>query len=336
MAYAYHRDVTGPIPPALFADAAPVGIGVLVTGLLLGIRHGIDWDHIAAITDITSTTAGATHAESHHARQHEALAGHDHPHGGAAEALAHGGPAGEGPGTMLAAPARPAAGPLAFLRVEQQPVVLGTLYALGHAAVVAVLGLAAILLGAALPDWIDPIMGRIVGLTLIFLGVYVFLAVYQYARHGGEFRLRSRWMLVFDTTRYAWRRIQARIHGHAHVDPLEASSYGPRTAFGVGLLHGIGAETASQALLIAAVGGAASAGLGVPMLFAFIIGLVVSNTVIVILTATGFIASQWKTQIYLAVGILTGIFSLWIGFVFLFQAEALLPNLENLFRFIGG
>jgi high-affinity nickel-transport protein len=237
---------------------------------------------------------------------------------------------------MLATPSGSLAAPLALLRVERQPVVLGTLYALGHALVVAVLGLAAILLGAALPDWIDPVMGRIVGLTLIFLGVYVFVAIYQYARHGGEFRLRSRWMLVFDTTRYAWRRVQARLHGHAHVDPLEASSYGPRTAFGVGMVHGIGAETASQALIIAAVGGAASAGLGVPMLFAFILGLVISNTIVVILTATGFIASQWKTQIYLAVGILTGVFSLWIGFVFLFQAEAMLPNLENLFGFLGG
>jgi high-affinity nickel-transport protein len=328
--------VTGPLVPQLLADAAPVGLGVLVTGLLLGIRHGIDWDHIAAITDITSTTASATAAESRHARQHELLAGHQHPHGGPAEAMAHETPAGEGPGTMLATPAQRTAGPLALLRVERQPVVLGTLYALGHATVVAILGLAAILLGAVLPEWIDPLMGRIVGLTLIFLGVYVFIAVYQYARHGGEFRLRSRWMLVFDTTRYAWRRIQARIHGHAHVDPLEASSYGPRTAFGVGMIHGIGAETASQALLIAAVGGAASVGLGVPMLLAFVIGLVISNTVIVVLTATGFIASQWKTQIYLAVGILTGIFSLWIGFVFLFQAETLLPNLENVFQFIGG
>ena len=58
-----------------------------------------------------------------------------------------------------------------------------------------------------------------------------------------EFRLRSRWMLVFDGVRYAWRRFQARLHGHEHVEPLEMSSYGPRTAFGVGMIHGIGAET---------------------------------------------------------------------------------------------
>src|SRR3989337_2611463 len=35
-------------------------IGIIAAALALGIRHGIDWDHIAAITDITSTTA-ATH-----------------------------------------------------------------------------------------------------------------------------------------------------------------------------------------------------------------------------------------------------------------------------------
>ena len=139
---------------------------------------------------------------------------------------------------------------------------LGTLYALGHALVVAILGLAALLLGAALPDWIDPIMGRVVGATLVFLGIYVFVSVYQYLRHGGDFRLRSRWMLVFDGVRYGWRRLQAAIHGHEHVDPVEATSYGPRTAFGVGMIHGIGAETASQALLIAAVGGASGSGLG--------------------------------------------------------------------------
>ena len=32
-------------------------IGVLGAAMALGIRHGIDWDHIAAITDITSTAA---------------------------------------------------------------------------------------------------------------------------------------------------------------------------------------------------------------------------------------------------------------------------------------
>jgi hypothetical protein len=332
----YDRAVIGPGASDLLLAATPAGVGVLVTGLLLGVRHGIDWDHIAAITDITSTTAGATAAEAGHLRQHETLAGHEHPHGGPAEAEAHDQAAGEGPGTMLASRATHRGGPLGFLGVERQPVILGTLYALGHALVVLILGLAALLLGAALPEWIDPIMSRVVGFTLVFLGVYVFVTLYHYARYGGEFRLRSRWMLVFAGFQNVWRRVQARIHGHDHVDPVEAASYGPRTAFGVGMIHGIGAETASQVLLIAAVGGAASAGLGVPMLLAFVIGLVFSNTVVVVLSATGFVASQARTRIYLGVGILTGIFSLWIGFVFLFQLDGVLPKLGEVFHLVGG
>src|SRR3990172_8405430 len=34
-------------------------LGVLGGALALGLRHGIDWDHIAPITDITSTTPSA-------------------------------------------------------------------------------------------------------------------------------------------------------------------------------------------------------------------------------------------------------------------------------------
>jgi len=101
------------------------------------------------------------------------------------------------------------------------------------------------------------------------------------------------------------------------------------------MIHGIGAETGSQVLIIAAVGGAASAGLGVPMMVAFIVGLVISNSVIVFLTATGFVASQVRQRIYLVVGVVAGAFSLAIGVLFLFQAESLLPNLDEVFGFIG-
>ena len=65
---------------ATIAAAAPpaADVGILLTGLVLGIRHGIDWDHIAAITDITSTTASAGMAEAAHAGQHVDMGGHQH------------------------------------------------------------------------------------------------------------------------------------------------------------------------------------------------------------------------------------------------------------------
>ena len=354
-----------------FAAVSAGALGILITGLLLGFRHGFDWDHIAAITDITSTTAAADagteiHDADHQLHPHErghahggvgertehvgapvptAIAAahvieephaHPHAHGGPHEAL-HATPAYVS-GGVAAVAAMPtlASMPVGRTRLvaeQKQAIKLGTLYALGHALVVFCLGLLAIAFGAILPDWLDPIMGRIVGFTLLILGIWVFVSLWQYLRNGTEFRLRSRWMLVFDGIRYSWRRFQARIHGHEHVAPLEMSSYGRRTAFGVGMIHGIGAETGSQALLIAAVGGASGAGLGIPMLVAFCLGLIASNTLIVVVSATGFVAGQIRRPIYIAIGVLAGVFSIAVGLAFLMGTESLLPDLTEL---LGG
>jgi high-affinity nickel-transport protein len=315
-------------------DVATTGgvVGLLATALFLGLRHGIDWDHIAAITDITSTAAASSAAEAIHQTEHRSAHGHVHEHGGPGERRVHDASAGV---LAMAPPTVFALTRQRFLSEQAQAIVLGTLYALGHALVVGLLGLAAILFGAILPDWVDPIMGRIVGLTLLILGVWVLYSLVQYARNGTEFRLQSRWMLVFRSARYGWRWFQAKIHGHSHVEPVEMSSYGRRTAFGVGMIHGIGAETGTQVLIIAALGSASSAGLGVPMMIAFIAGLLLSNTAIVVLSATGFVASQARTRIYLVVGAFAGVFSLVVGALFLFQAEGSLPALDKIFGFLG-
>jgi high-affinity nickel-transport protein len=178
-------------------------------------------------------------------------------------------------------------------------------------------------------------MGRVVGVTLVLLGAWVFVSLYQYARHGHAFRLRSRWMLVFDGARYGWRRFQARLHGHEHADPIEMSSYGPRTALAVGMIHGVGAETGTQVLLIAAVGGASSQGLGVPMMLAFIVGLLLANSLIVLITATGFVASRARERIYIVIGVVAGAFSLVIGSFFLFELEGTLPAIDAWLESIG-
>ncbi len=337
--------VLADIVDAVVALAAEAGdLGLITTALVLGLRHGLDWDHIAAITDITSTTAAADAGTAAHRQEHAHAAdrAHRHGHGGPSELATHGeaaretspgaGAGGASLGAAAAAPSAVTARPRSRWTEDQRhAIVLGTLYALGHAAVVAVLGLAALLLGAILPDWLDPIMGRVVGATLLLLGIWVFISLYRYARHGTPFRLRSRWMLVFDGVRYGFRRLNARLHGHEHVDPLEMSSYGHRTALGVGMIHGIGAETGTQVLIIAAVGGAAQVGLGIPMMLAFIAGLVITNTAIVVVSATGFVASQVRERLYVALGVVAGVFSVVVGLLFLLGAEGALPALEGLF-----
>jgi high-affinity nickel-transport protein len=333
----------------LGATDTATAVGLLATAFVLGVRHGFDWDHLAAIADVTSTTATADAADFVHESVHGQRASHAHAHGGEAELSAH------GPETQLldahphlaAAPRaadveRPDEGhvPVSAVRPslpgeQRRALLLGSLYALGHAAVVVGLGLLALTFGAVLPAWVDPIMGRVVGFTLVVLGGWVFISLYQYARHGTAFRLRSRWMLVFDSVRFAWRRFQAWLHGHEHVDPIEMTSYGPRTAFGVGMIHGIGAETGTQVLLIAAIGGAAGQGLGIPMLAAFIVGLLLSNSLIVLVTATGFIASRVRDRLYVGVGVVAGAFSLVIGAIFLLELQDRLPSLGSFLGLIG-
>jgi high-affinity nickel permease len=320
------------IAAAVTATAPAADLGILLTGLLLGVRHGIDWDHIAAITDITSTTAAAGMAEAAHIGQHETVPGPHHDHGGDAELRTHD----AGPGAAMASPTiatRPGVGRARVVSGQRDAIRLGTLYALGHGVVVIALGLAAIAFGALLPNWLDPIMGRVVGFTLVALGLWVLYSVYRYASAGESFRLRSRWMLVFDGIRHGWRLIQARIHGHEHVEPLEMSSYGAGTSFGVGMVHGIGAETGTQVLLIAAVGGASSAGLGVPMLFAFVVGLLLSNFAIVLISSVGFVSSQSRERIYVGIGAVAGIFSLFVGSIFLFGLDGVLPDLGAILPF---
>src|SRR3954470_14064327 len=114
------------IAAAVTAATPAADLGILLTGLVLGIRHGIDWDHIAAITDITSTTASANMAEAAHAGQHVDMGGHQHAHGGPVEVRAHD----AGPGGATAAPAlaaRPGLGPIRFMTGELEAIRLGTL-----------------------------------------------------------------------------------------------------------------------------------------------------------------------------------------------------------------
>ena len=302
---------------AIVSDHMELGLlGVLGGMAILGFRHGFDWDHIAAITDITSTTT-ASHADddipasapmpAHGHDEPGAPHGHSHADAGALHVLSES----------------------RFAHEQRHAVGLASLYALGHASVVVVLGVLALVLGAILPEWVDPLLEKVVGATLVLLGIWVLISVVQYMRGKGEFRMRSRWMLVFDGVRYAWDRLQARIHGHEHEPIAHASQYGPKTAFGVGMIHGIGAETGSQALLLAGVAGVTGAQ-GVVILAAFVVGLLASNTLVAVTSATGFIGAQRLRTLYVIVGAVAGLSSLLIGALFIAGLGTALPDLQEL------
>jgi high-affinity nickel-transport protein len=226
----------------------------------------------------------------------------------------------------------------AILTEQRRAIFLGTLYALGHGTVVTILGLLAILASGFLPEWTDSIMERVVGVTLLLLALYLFYSLYRFFRGGGEFRIRSRWMLIFAGVRNGFNWLRARVsgeHPHEH-DAHGTDQYGVRTAYSVGLIHGIGAETGTQVLVIATAVGAGSTLMGIGALMAFVVGLLISNSFVTFATAIGFVSSRRRQWIYVFAGVLAAVFSLIVGLVFLFQAGDFLPDLDPYFRWIGG
>src|SRR5207245_1562057 len=117
--------------------------------------------------------------------------------------------------------------------------------------------------------------------------------------------------------------------GAMHAPSGHATQYGPKTAFGVGMIHGVGAETGSQALLLAGIAGVTGT-TGVVILLAFVVGLIVSNTLVAVVTASGFIGAQRMRTIYVAVGFVAGLGSLLIGLLFVIGLGTALPDLQQI------
>jgi ABC-type nickel/cobalt efflux system permease component RcnA len=209
-----------------------------------------------------------------------------------------------------------------------------------------------------------------VGATLVALGVYVF---YSLIRHGRDFRMRSRWMLVFAAFRRLVRLVKRGprraveieiVHDHAHeTDALHEHShdrafvggsgrvltatrthqhvhrhrasmpedpfaeYGTWTALGVGMIHGVGAETPTQLLVFFAALGVGGALGGILLLVAFVVGLLIANTLIALAATYGFLRAGRSWPAYATVAVITGIFSFALGVTFLLGKGTVLPAL---------
>jgi cytochrome c biogenesis protein CcdA len=256
---------------------------LFTNALILGIRHGIDWDHIAAIMDIVGTV---TTAQS---------------------------------GTNGGVIAR-----------QRSTVLLSSMYALGHALVVVILGLSALMFATVMPEWIGPIMERVVGVTLIIFGLYVIFSLFNFMRGKEQFHLQSRWIILAGVVAKLNNWVRLRFLKLEEKPVFALQKYGRRTAFGVGMLHGIGAETGTQVLLMASVAGQANRYMAFGMLASFVIGFALSNTLVALLGASGMIFSEGTKWLYVSAACLTGIFSLIIGFCFTFGLSENLPDLQHL------
>jgi high-affinity nickel-transport protein len=118
---------------------------------------------------------------------------------------------------------------------------------------------------------------------------------------------------------------------HTHKNST-VQSYGAFSVFTIGMLHGIGAETGTQVLLIAAVGGASTHGFGIAMLLSFIVGLLTSNTIIAMIATNGLARSTQFQRVYLASSALVAVFSLIVGTFFVLGASSQLPDIQLALR----
>jgi len=201
---------------------------------------------------------------------------------------------------------------------------LGLLYALGHAVTVAVLGSAMVLFQLSLPHSIDRIAERLVGATLIILGIYVLGLLLK-----GDAAPRSRFVLLARLAQ--WLHWKLRSYWHNHEIPKPATpdgNYNKKSVFLVGVIHGLGAETPTQLLiflLAANLGGVGKGFLGLGM---FLLGLLVMNTVMTA-SATGLFGFSTRTpKFQYAITALTAVYSLTVGSIFLLGSSASLPALR--------
>lgn len=241
---------------------SPLFIGSV---LLLGIRHGIDWDHLAAISDIVSSTENKLKAAFN-----------------------------------------------------------GLFYALGHAVVVIIIGILAIVVGIRLPDWINQVMEPFVGITLIILGIWLLFSIFA---HREKFKLNSRWMLVLKGAFFLYNFFHKKLTGHKHEHIKYPESFGIKSSYIVGTIHGIGAETPTQILLFVAASGVGGGLKGSILLIVFVLGLLISNSLIVFLSLFGYIKAKKNSLFYLIFGLLTAVVSLFLGTLFLFGKSSILPAL---------
>jgi len=283
-----------PFPLFCMVDSESLKLALLSAGVL-GFRHGLDYDHIAAITDISSVQARARDAMR-----------------------------------------------------------FGLLYVAGHATTVAVMGAFAIGFRLTLPAASDRWAERLVGLTLLTLGLYVLGTFFRPTTHHHA-HPRTRITLLMNGLLWIYWKL-TRIFGGTRVEAPQVfkDGYGNSSTFLVGVIHGLGAETPTQLLLFLVAANLGGTGAGLVGLLMFIIGLLVMNTLMCGLaaglfsldklrdwlapngTASGPV-SRGLTTVMDAISahalpslsLLTSAYSIVVGTIFLMGAADKLPSLTG-------
>ncbi len=233
---------------------------LILFALVVGMRHGVDWDHIVAIADITGTSNS-----------------------------------------------------------RRNGIVQSFLYAIGHASVVSAIALSALFMGLSVPEDLDEMMSRIVGITLLILGFYLLYIAY---RQRDYVKLAPRWVIVFYGIKKLLSWMKRKITGKtANEKWTHTITYGNVSAYTIGAIHGIGAETPTQMYIFALTltAGMRDSESAVLVIMVFALGLIITNTLMGVLGSYGYVKA--RSSIYKYAAVITAMLSVVVGLMFVFGIE---------------
>lgn len=237
--------------------------------ILLGLRHGFDYDHLAAISDIT-----------------------------------------------------------AVQRNWRSGLRLGMTYALGHAFTVVALGIAVLELHMGLPEGLDHWTERLIGLTLIVLGIGVVAGILRKDAHGHRHgRIESRLAIAINGILWAGWRLRRFWNRDAARPQRFQWMYTGKSVFLIGVLHGVGAETPSQLALFFLTANLGGTSRGLMGLAAFAVGLVSMNALMTASLGGAFRAGGQHPRFFQWIAWTGAAYSCIIGLIFLLGISDRLPAL---------
>ncbi len=295
----------------MVAASTGFDLALVATAFALGFRHGFDWDHIAALSDI---------AASQESRRRSIALATLYALGHAAVAFTIG-------AVVVVASARL---PSSVGEVMER-VVGVTLVALG---------------GWVIVTWASSGgKARIPSRGLLVLAAFgrlrrrpqLVVIEHEHEHPVTEPHVHDPQLVdhhAFEHQRIAAGRAEggdAPVHRHRHThvasvpdDPFP--TYGAGVTLGIGMLHGVGFETPTQALVFVAAAGTGSRAVGVLVLACFLAGLLLANTLVAAASTLGLTGARSRTWLYTSACLLAAAASLALGLLYVAGRGDLLPS----------
>ncbi len=180
--------------------------------------------------------------------------------------------------------------------------IMGLLWGLGHGTTLVLLGLPLVLAGRYLPDTVQQAAETLIGVVIVFLAVRLLI---RWRR--GLYHVHVHSHGDGDAHRHVHSHREDRAHAHSHAVPHRT----PLSAYGIGLMHGIGGSGGLTLLLLSTISNRVEA-MGALLLFAVgtAISMAALSTAFGLAIAGGTIARNFE-RVAPVLGVLSMAFGTW-------------------------